>query len=194
MVERRTLKPEFGLREENKERRVVTPDFTPQGTEERERRVVKPEFDFPGKGWSPSGDSGTKILITDVAASEFDVANKWPKLDASGYLLLAQIIGNVPGLNASGLLTYTVQSKTTHYTCTNNEIVLVDATAAAVTITLPAAVTGAQIIVKKTDSSANVVTIATPSAETIDGVATTRLTVQHESITLVSDGTNWFII
>lgn len=48
-----------------------------------------------------------EILVGDIKDSEFNVANKLPKLDASAYLLLAQIIGNVPSLDSNGKLILT---------------------------------------------------------------------------------------
>ena len=48
-----------------------------------------------------------EILVSDIKDSEFNVANKLTKLDASAYLLLAQIIGNVPSLDSNGKLILT---------------------------------------------------------------------------------------
>lgn len=192
-MERTIIKPDFSLKKAEYERKIVKPEFAPQGTEERERKIVKPEFDFPGKGWSPSGESGTKILITDVAASEFDVASKWAKLDADGFLLLEQVIGNLPGYGEEEY-SLTVVSKTTHYTAADKEAVLVDATSGNLDISLPAAVLHTQIVVKKTDSSTHTVTIVTPGAETIEGEANLVISAQYTSYTVICDGTNWFII
>lgn len=52
-------------------------------------------------------DKTTKIVTGDIDGDEFNVANKLTKLDASAYLLLAQIIGNVPSLDANGKLILT---------------------------------------------------------------------------------------
>lgn len=73
---------------------------------------------------------------------------------------------------------------------------LVDATAANRTITLPAAsgVSGRIYVIKKIDSSANTVTIDPNAAELIDGAATKVLSAQWDSLTIQSDGTSWFII
>ena len=78
----------------------------------------------------------------------------------------------------------------------SEEIITVDATLAASIITLLSAAnrTGQQIIIKKIDVSANTVTIDPSGAETIDGAATNVLSSQYDSITLVSDGTNWIIV
>lgn len=78
----------------------------------------------------------------------------------------------------------------------DDEIILIDATAAPATVNLLASANraGKQIIIKKTDVSANSVTIDPNAAETIDGAATNVLASQFDSITLVSDGVNWIIV
>lgn len=75
-------------------------------------------------------------------------------------------------------------------------LVLVDATAAAVTVDLPPAASkeGYQIVVKKIDASANVVTVDASASETIDGATTKDLSSQYESVTVASDGTEWWIV
>ncbi len=75
-------------------------------------------------------------------------------------------------------------------------IVLVNATAGAVTVTLPIAAvsTGREIVVKKTDASANAVTIDGNGAETIDGAANTALATQWKSKLLYCTGAAWMIV
>jgi len=72
-------------------------------------------------------------------------------------------------------------------------VVLADATSGNITITLPAAADNEDrmIAVKKTDASANTVTVDGNASETIDGSATQVLTSQYDVIMMVSDGTNW---
>ena len=52
-------------------------------------------------------DKTTKIVKADIDSGEFNVASKIPALDASIYLLLSQVVGNVPSLNATGKLILT---------------------------------------------------------------------------------------
>ncbi len=87
-------------------------------------------------------------------------------------------------------------AKSAAYTAGGDETILVDATAAARTITLPAAAgkLGWIYNIKKVDSSANAVVIDGNASETIDGELTFSLTVQYMSLTIVSDGSNWHII
>ena len=79
------------------------------------------------------------------------------------------------------------------YTTSNREFVIVDCTSSAWTITLPELADDIWINIKKIDSSANAVTIATPGSETIDGAATHTLSNQYDAVGLYCDGKNWFI-
>lgn len=93
-----------------------------------------------------------------------------------------------------------LETKTSDYVVTGNEsegnyTVLVDATSGPVTITLPAPteLTTQFISIKKIDSSANVVTIATPGAELIDGDASKEIQFQNTSVGIQADGSNYYI-
>lgn len=79
---------------------------------------------------------------------------------------------------------------------TSNEVVFVNASSGEVDVTLYAASSngGRKLIIKKTDSSGNAVNILRTSSETIDGATSIILYHQNESITLMSDNSNWFII
>lgn len=99
-------------------------------------------------------------------------------------------------LQVDGAIATPVRTESAAYPVVETDsVILVDATAAPVTITLPTPVgiTGRRYTVKKIDATANAVTIAT-AAGTIDGAATKVTTVQYTSFDFVSDGANWFII
>lgn len=91
-------------------------------------------------------------------------------------------------------------AKTGAYTVTTsdrNKLITGDATSAGFTITLPAAATagdGFKVSFKKIDSSANAVTIDGDGSETIDGATTYVLSTQYQSVTVVSDGSNWLTV
>lgn len=88
-------------------------------------------------------------------------------------------------------------STTTVLTASTTQLVnvLADTTAGSFSVTLPSAATANQeITIKKTDSSANTVTIQANGSETIDGSNTQSLIVQWQSLTMVSNGTSWFVI
>lgn len=76
-----------------------------------------------------------------------------------------------------------------------DHLVLGDGTGGAFNVTLPNAAnyTGREFIVKKIDSSANAITVATSSSQTIDGAATYVLSAQYDAVTVVSGGSNWHI-
>ena len=89
-----------------------------------------------------------------------------------------------------------VVSKSSTYTATTSDSVILCAASSAWTLTLYAASgnSGRQLIIKKTDSSANAVTVDGNASETIDGGTTAAITTQFESITIVCDGSNWHIV
>lgn len=77
-----------------------------------------------------------------------------------------------------------------------DNIVLVDATGGAITITLPPVAQHSSRVytVKKIDASGNAVTVDGNGAETIDGALTAVLAAQWDSVMIVSNGTAWFKI
>jgi len=90
--------------------------------------------------------------------------------------------------------TWIGQSKTSDYTASNYEYVFADSSTGDVTITLPPADVDVQVGVKKTSGSGNVVTIATPGSETIDGSASVDIGNENHALTILSDGADYFVI
>lgn len=76
----------------------------------------------------------------------------------------------------------------------DDDAVFADATAGAITITLPNVrrASARRFYVKKTDASGNAVTVG--SSANIDGAATFPLTVQYQSVTVLSDGATWWVL
>jgi len=89
---------------------------------------------------------------------------------------------------------YNIVTKTSDYTASSGDCVLVDASSGAITITLPSPSSNAIVNVKKIDSSTNAVTVEPNGSETIDGSNSKTIDTQYESYTFISDGTNWYII
>lgn len=92
---------------------------------------------------------------------------------------------------------HTITTQSGNYgALTTDSTIIADATSAGFTVTLPTAigVAGKTYTVKKIDSTSNVVTVNTSSSQTIDGVLTQGITAQYTSITVISDGANWFIV
>jgi hypothetical protein len=73
-------------------------------------------------------------------------------------------------------------------------IFLVDTDGAPRTVTLPTAMYGLQITIKKVDTSADSLTITTLDGALIDGEAAVVLDTPYQSRDLVCDGTNWWLV
>lgn len=73
---------------------------------------------------------------------------------------------------------------------------LCDATAGPITVNLAAAAGQAKRIlsIKKTDASANAVTIDPNGAELVDGAAALAISTQWQAMTIHCNGTAWFVI
>jgi hypothetical protein len=90
----------------------------------------------------------------------------------------------------------TIVSVSTNVTLTTNAIHFVN-TSSARSLTLPSPVSGTEITIKDVTGSANVnnITVVRFGSETIEGVAASYAMDQtYQSITLVADGTNWWIV
>lgn len=89
-------------------------------------------------------------------------------------------------------------SKTGNYTATiDDDYIYCDDTSASFTITLYAASgnSGRMLRIIKTNATlANSVTIDGNASETINGATTTTINTQYEMLTIVCDGSNWFIV
>lgn len=101
------------------------------------------------------------------------------------------------GLNRfDGGMRMPIVAKTANYTATDNDYtILADATSGNITITLPLTA-GQMFNVKKTDATANTVTIKTASGN-IDGTAGTTgivISTQYTNISIQMDGTNGWML
>jgi len=76
-----------------------------------------------------------------------------------------------------------------------HQLVAVNAIGGEIMITLPAAAgcTGRKYNIMKADSSANTVTIDGDGSETINGSLTNVLSAQYSAVTLVSNGSGWYV-
>lgn len=90
-----------------------------------------------------------------------------------------------------------VATKTANYALTTaDDTILGDATAGAITLTLPTAIgnSGRDFTLNKIDSSVNTVTIQGFGAELINGFNVQVISFQYSSMTVISNGTFWSII
>lgn len=114
-------------------------------------------------------------------------AGRCVKVDAAGTALESA---------AAACGVYAIATKTTAYTATpSDRVLLCDATAGSFTITLPAVTgnDGVNFLFKKIDASANTCTIDGNGLETIDGGATAVLNLQYEAIQVVANSAGWHI-
>jgi len=93
----------------------------------------------------------------------------------------AYVYANVASVSASQTLT------------NGNSIVLATGGVGGITLTLPSPTAGKIFNIKKVDAAVGTITINTSSG-TIDGVASKVITSQYDSLTITSDGNDFFII
>jgi len=74
----------------------------------------------------------------------------------------------------------------------DDEVILVTATGKTMTLPTAVGVTGKTYTIKLSASGSS--TIATTSAQTIDGASTYSLSAQYKFVTVLSNGANWIII
>ncbi len=112
------------------------------------------------------------------------------KVDKDGDLTTNSIT-----ISESPVVPYTAITGDTTVT-TSNVVVFANATSGAIDVTMYTADSngGRTLTVKKTDSSTNAVSILRAGSDTIDGATSVILYNQNESVTLISDNSNWFII
>lgn len=120
---------------------------------------------------------------------------------ASGTVPDGRFPATLPALNGSAL-TALVGTNVTHQVVTKvfadspytvlatDWTILVNATGGAVTVTLPTPTSGRLLCVKKTDASANAVTLT----GTIDGVVNPTLAAQYNSVLMQGDGTTFWAL
>lgn len=90
-----------------------------------------------------------------------------------------------------------ISTKTGNYTVQNTDNVLLgDATSGSILFSLPSAAsaTGQVFFFKKIDSSVNAVTVQAFGGQLIDGSNTLVISSQYVTVTLVSDGTHWWVL
>jgi len=90
---------------------------------------------------------------------------------------------------------YSVRTVSAAYTATeDDDVILCRASGSDVTVTLPVASRSMHKLLSfKRLAGAATISIA-PASGTIDGDASYPLTVDYEAATLVTDGSNWFVL
>lgn len=133
----------------------------------------------------------------DILTHDGTTAERFPNVGVFGYMLAAQPFAST-GLNWIPFDSVSILTKTANYSADPaDSVILVDATAGAVTITLPdPTLFNTRITIKKIDASAHAVNIVSVGGELIDGSAAQALAAQWQSVTVVctDDEAAWFIV
>ncbi|NDG31328.1 hypothetical protein EB118_14810 [bacterium] len=144
-----------------------------------------------GSGIVTTGQSTDTIVINlQVDNSTVEVNSDTLRVKDNG-ITSAKIL--------DGAVTEAKRSRTVDSSFNNNDTIasdinLVSGGAGGITVKLPTPATGKMVIVKKIDSDAGSVTVARNNTDTIDGATSKILYYQYETLTFVSDGTNWFVV
>jgi hypothetical protein len=146
--------------------------------------------DIPSLSYAPQ-TSGTSILYGNGSGG-FSSVLIGANLTFVGGTLAGTGGGGGGGITIS---TYNISTTPHNETATANIVnLLCDTTTTSITVNLPTASGNTAIISIKKVASANTLTVDPSGTETIDGGTTAAWTAQYESITVVSNGTNWMII
>lgn len=160
------------------------------------------EFDSSSAFYITTGSTRKRIAIyNDASGAQGDLyyrdnSGNFVRLGMSATAGQVLKSGTTPswGYTNSGFKVYNPGG---NYTVTNTDtVVFADATGGNTTITLPAAsgVSGYRFYIKRVDGSSNTVTVARTGSDTIDGATSLSLDIRYMSITVVSDGSNWYIL
>ena len=138
--------------------------------------------------------SGSNLTVTNVTASVANITSITGSLLGSA---TSASYATTASFALSSNSTYTVSTKTSNYTETATQgtiILLGDTTGAGFTISLPPASGNTSTLVIKKIAGANSLIVNGDASETIDGGLTATINRIYESITLISDNSNWQII
>jgi hypothetical protein len=133
--------------------------------------------------------------LADQASSEWGLLTGNSNFLTSGSYSTRSDAKGVQNMTQPGQGSWaTNRPETANYTTVaGDEVILANATAGAITITL-GAFANKRVIVKKTDSSANAVTVAPAGGHTIDGAANYSLTAQYQFVEILYNGSTYYVI
>ena len=137
---------------------------------------------------SPVINTPTGIVKGDVGLGNVDNTSDATK-DAATATLTNKTMTRIANTFTRIVTTYSSEQT---LSITVDDFVLVSGNT---TLNLPAVASssGVEFTIKKTDSNATTVTLDGNASETIDGATTFAFTEQYESVTIVCDGSAWFV-
>lgn len=146
--------------------------------------------------------TGTNFEISAAATEHFNLTGVTSTLTLVGpYTFTPAVPWTITGQGSTTVVgrgtQYPNRTVSSSYPVTlSDHTIRANATGGAFPVTLLSAVgiAGRTYTIKKTDSSGNAVTVATTSAQTIDGQPTYPLSSQYSTVTVESDGANWIIV
>lgn len=146
-----------------------------------------------------TGSVRKKVAIYDDASGATgdtyyrDSSGNFVRLPIGGSGKVLKVSGGLPSWDDN---TFNTATKTSNYTVTTSDtVIFANASSGAVTITLPSASgnAGYRFYVKRIDNTlANSCAVSSP--DTIDGQSSVSLDSQYMCLTLVSNGSAWYII
>jgi hypothetical protein len=142
------------------------------------------------------GKRGATVYQGGGSPTSGDGTNGDLYIDKTNFKLYQKVTGTWSKIATS---LKTVSTKTSAYSTTpDDDIILANSTSAPFTITLSSNTveSGRSITIKDMGgvSKTNNITVATEGAELIDGQATYTINNNWQSITFITDGTNWYVI
>ncbi len=143
------------------------------------------------------GGTATDVLLTFPTSNQVDNDSLIPGANVT---LALNELGVATSDNATAIsqlsAPLSVNNPTTPYVPIAGDVVLWDTTTGNKVVDLPLASANLnmKINVKKTDPTINTITINPNGIDTIDGGVNIVLTTQYETVTLISNGVNWFIL
>lgn len=131
-------------------------------------------------------DDSRSLAYTPAVSANWSAAPVTVQ-SALDYVAATGLVSGAGGAALGGFTT-----KTANYTATATDY-FINCTTNTFTVTLPTAVgiTGRMYIVKNS-SSGTTITVATTSAQTIDGAASASIAAQYGLVRVISNGANWF--
>ena len=137
-------------------------------------------------GIAPTLDSGSGVSVGDLAIDTSTTPNRFWRCDVNTLGSQVWVVWS------NGVATITAGITSIN---SSHSIILCNAASGSITLNLPTAVgvVGKTYNIKKIDSSENMVSVVSSGSQKIDGRASQDIYSQYVSITVVSDGSNWWI-